>query len=155
MSSQSAPAPTSQARKREPQRASRAPSTQTVITVGIALLILFGWLRLLLTLEIASTERQIQIQTEELASIKRTNDSLRLKIAIAMSPERLAQVAKELGFNLYQPDYVQLNAPLSGQEGLAPVEQAASSETVLAQSNLLWDLAIGEFDTLLEAEAIP
>jgi hypothetical protein len=128
---------------------------QLIVTVGIALLILFGWLRLILALEIASTGRQIQILTEELASIERGNNGLRLKIATALSPERLARIAEELGYALYEPIYVPMPSPLNGQEGLIPVAQVSNIETPLAQSGSWWDLAGGELDILLETEAIP
>ncbi len=88
-----------------------APSLRAVIAVFIALVILFGWLHLILTLEIALTGREIQIKTEELEAITRHKSSLQQQISTLESPAVLAPAAYDMGFADRAPLYV----PLPGE----------------------------------------
>ncbi len=109
MASHSIPIAIAQAHKRTRSRAaSQALSLRTAFFVLIALAILFGWLHVILSLEIASTGRQIQLKTGELEAIQRQNNLLRWQVAEAMSPEKLAARARELGYELRSPIYLPL-----------------------------------------------
>lgn len=106
--------PLSQARKRtEAKTANRTPSVRAIIIVCVALLILFGWLHLILALEIASTGRQIQIQTAQLDQIERRNDWLQWQAASVCSSANMAERAKSLGFEPQQPIYLPLLQPVA------------------------------------------
>ncbi len=95
-------------RRTRTRAADQALSLRTVFFVLLALAILFGWLHAILSLEIASTGRQIQLRTEELAALQRENNLLRWQVAEAMSPEKLAGRAREMGYELRPPLYLSL-----------------------------------------------
>ncbi len=105
MAGHSLPTPFSQARKQS-HTDHHTPSMRTVLIIFVALLILFGWLHLILALEIASTGRQIQIKTEELKEIQRDNNNLRWKIAKIWSSAEMARRAIEEGYEPRQPIYL-------------------------------------------------
>lgn len=106
--------PLKQARKRtEVQIVRYTPSVRTVVITLVALLILFGWLHLILALEIASTGRQIQIETGELEKIQRTNDMLRWTIASELSSTEMAQRAVAKGYVRQEPVYLPLSQLLT------------------------------------------
>jgi len=90
-----------------------APSLRAVIAVFIALFILFGWLHLILTLEIALTGREIQIKTKELEAITRHKSSLQQQISTLESPAVLAPAAYDMGFADRAPLYVPLPGELA------------------------------------------
>lgn len=90
-----------------------APSLRAVIAVFIALFILFGWLHLILTLEIALTGREIQIKTEELEAITRHRSSLQQQISTLESPAVLAPAAYDMGFADRAPLYVPIPGELA------------------------------------------
>ncbi len=159
MASHSLPVPLPHAIKRERDAGTaQTHRLRIVIAVFVTLLILLSWLHLIQALEIASTGRDIQIQTEKLERIERTNNELRIKIAETLSPVNLAEAADELGFRASQPVYV-----LFPQSLVAPAENGNTdgSEPVTdyqgwtEDEQTLWDYASRELDTLLEVEAAP
>ncbi len=94
----------------------RVPSTRTILIIFVALLILFSWLHFILALQIASTGRQIQIQTEELQKIERENTAILQDIAEAESPRRLAERARSLGYEPQQPIYLPIRGASAGAD---------------------------------------
>ena len=90
------------------------PPVRTAIIVGAALLILFAWLHLILSLQIASTGRQIQITKEEMEQIERDNLAIVRDIAAAESQKKMADRATALGYGPQAPLYL----PLSQQLGM-------------------------------------
>lgn len=108
MASQLLPTPFSQTREKTQMRATdRTLSARTVITIFIILLILFGWLHLILALEIASTGRQIQLKMDELLKIESENDDLQLETAEILSATEMVPRAESLGYSHQQPIYLQ------------------------------------------------
>jgi hypothetical protein len=101
----STPLPQSQ-RSASTRSADRTPSVRTVIIVFVVLLILFGWLHLILSLEIASTGRHIQLRTEELKEIERGNEDLHRRIAEALNSAEMTRRALEAGYQLQEPIYL-------------------------------------------------
>ncbi len=111
MASRSLQAPLSRVGKQSRVRAISTPSVRMVVAVVVTLLILFGWLRLILALEVASTGRQLQVLSEDLKEIERDNDYVGMRLAGALDPAVLAARAEEAGFQLSKPDYVQMPPP--------------------------------------------
>jgi len=94
---------------------------RTTLIAFVALLILFRWLHLILALQIAATGRQLQIQQEELGRIERYNAMLRLAIAKATLPSRLATEAEQYGYGPRDPLYLLIAVPdPSSGEGERP-----------------------------------
>jgi len=162
MASHSLPIPLPRTRGQSRERVvARQPSVQVLIAVSVALLILFSWLRMILALEIASTGRKIQLKTEELERIERDNDKVRLQIAGALSPERLAPLAEEMGFQPQKPVYVPwsesgaepANSGITDQDRLQLLLQDGAS-TASEEPSLL-DVAADEIEILLETTATP
>ena len=81
---------------------------RTALFGGAALLILFAWLQLILALQIASTERQIQITIDELSKLKRDNMALVQDTAIIESEASMTKRAEALGYGLQTPVYLSL-----------------------------------------------
>jgi hypothetical protein len=101
MASHSLPIPFPQAQERTRAPAtSRTPSLWTAVVIFVALLILFGWLHLIVALQIASTNREIQIMTQDLDVMERQRAILLRQIAEAESPILLE---KRLLLGGYQP----------------------------------------------------
>ncbi len=95
---------------RQPEKAARASIVpiRTVLFGGAALLILFAWLQLILSLQIASTGRQIQNATEELQKLKRDNMAVVRDTAVAESEEKMTARAAALGYGPQTPVYLSL-----------------------------------------------
>jgi hypothetical protein len=128
MASHSLPIPVPQARVRsEAHTSSRLPSVQVTIAVFAALLILFGWLHLLLAMQIASTDRQILSKNEELRMQKRDNAAVLRHIAEAESPrnmeDRIELEDYQVGGRvyLYLPELAEEDAPGSDRSEAAPL----------------------------------
>lgn len=90
----------------------RGPSLRTAVIVFIAVLILFRWLHLILTLEIASTSHQIENLREERRRHERIIADLRRRIAVAESPDVLSDMADEMGYGMRPVVYLPLDRPL-------------------------------------------
>jgi hypothetical protein len=82
-----------------------------VIIVCIALLILFGWLYLILALEIAATGRQIQVMTAELERLEREKDLKQFEISTVMSSRNMEQRALDAGYAPQEPVYLPVRSP--------------------------------------------
>lgn len=107
MASQPLPMPAVQAAERvQKQLYSRTIPVRTVVAVFGALLILFAWLHFVLALQIASTNRQIYEESQELARVERHNAVRLLRIAEAESPQNLEQRAIQVEYRPQQPRYL-------------------------------------------------
>jgi hypothetical protein len=122
-----------------------------MIAVVITLLILFGWLRLILALEIASTGRQIQVLTEDKKQIERDNDYLSMRIAEALDPAVLASRAYDAGFRPSTPNYVPMPPPSAALPAEDTTEVSDSSELSEIEQTLL-ELAASQLDDLIESD---
>jgi hypothetical protein len=128
-----------QTSERPRQRLSaRLPSLRTALIVSIGLLIVFRWLHLILALEIVSTGREMQIQTEELQRIERQNAALQREIAGAESPKNLAERAYQQGYRPRQPIYLRSSRPMPPADADAQNPAAVNSEEGRLASNMLW-----------------
>jgi hypothetical protein len=155
MASHSLPIPLSPARRSPRERATvRAPSMRLVLTVSIALLILFSWLRLILALQIASTGREIQLRSRELEKMERDSQAIQLKIAEAMSPPNLAKFSEEQGFTAHAPVYVPVSDEFLASPGKEPAISGRDAPPA-SESQSLWDTLVGKLDSLLEATVAP
>lgn len=135
------------------------PSLRAVIAVFIALFILFGWLHLILTLEIALTGREIQIKTEELEAITRHKSSLQEQISTLGSPAVLAPAAHEMGFADRTPLYVPLPDELADQNSGDGSAWQASSESQTGEPNAgdgaQWTVSTEVLTTVFAAQTTP
>jgi len=107
---------------------------RTVLFGGAALLILFAWLHLILTLQIASTGRQIQIATEELQKLKRDNAAVVRDTAVTESEEKMTERAAALAYGPQAPVYLLLGQS-SATDGSALGSTDTQDDAGLAFSN--------------------
>jgi hypothetical protein len=154
MASRSLQAPLPRVGKQSRVRAISTPSVRMVVAVVVTLLILFGWLRLILALEVASTGRQLQVLGEDLKEIERDNDYVGMRLAEALDPAVLAARAAEAGFQLSKPDYVPMPPP-SAVVLQADPAPATEAEVLSNATQFLLELAAGEIDDLMESESAP
>jgi len=122
VASQSLPIATPQAQRQSRARILvRAPSLPLR-----AAAILFRWLHLIVSLQVASTNRQIQMSSAQLGQYDRENASLLCSIAQAASPRSLAARARELGYSPQAPAYVPSHEPIppAGSTGLVVPSRA-------------------------------
>ena len=129
MASQSLPIATPQAQRQSRARILvRAPSLplRAAAIAFVVIIILFRWLHLIVSLQVASTNRQIQMSSAQLGQYDRENASLLCSIAQAASPRSLAARARELGYRPQAPAYVPANEPIppAGSTGLVVPSRA-------------------------------
>jgi hypothetical protein len=130
MASHSLPIPVPQARARtETNTTSRLPSVRVAIAVLAALLILFGWLHLLLAMQIASTDREILTKKGDLSIQKRDNAAVLRLIATAEAPEIMWDRSQVEG--LVEGERVYLHIPLPTGNDVTSSER---QEVLLADS---------------------
>jgi hypothetical protein len=125
----------------------RAPSLRTAFVIFIGLLIVFRWLHLILALQIASTGREMQIQTEELQRIERHNAALQREIAGAESPQNLAERAYQQGYRPRQPIYLHTSQPLPPPATDAQNPAAIDPDDSSLASGTLW---LAPWDALVQ-----
>jgi hypothetical protein len=114
MASNSISLPFPRTRERQKVATARyAPTVRTVIIVCVALLILFGWLYLILALEIAATGRQIQVMTAELERLERQKEMKQFQISTVMSSRNMEERALEAGYAPQEPVYLTVHSPAS------------------------------------------
>jgi len=130
MASQSQVVPAQAFRQSQARTSVHAPSLRAAFIAFVAIVILFRWMHLIVSLRVAATESQIQMSSDMLAEGDRTNAALLYSIAEATSPRSLAQRAVDLGYGPRAPDYVGSDQPI------VPLEQGAlglpMAEEVLA-----------------------
>jgi hypothetical protein len=118
VASQSLPVPAAQAHRQSRARVLlEAPSLplRAALIALVAIVILFRWLHLIVSLQVASTNRQIQVSTDELGRQERANAALLCSVAEAASPRSLAERARALGYRPQPPVYVPSGEPLSSK----------------------------------------
>jgi hypothetical protein len=91
-----------------PNRIQRFP---VVLILALATLAA-GWLYLGLTLRSAAVGLKVQAVQNQSASMERDNALLELKIGELGSQEAMVHRAAQLGFEVRQPEYLLLEAPL-------------------------------------------
>jgi hypothetical protein len=131
---------------------------QAVLIAFISLVILFLWLNFVLTQEIESIGREIQVKREELRALERQNDALLREISVAGSERNLAQRAKALGYRPDVPVYLAVEEPIArSAEDAAQMGSLSSSLTAeerqTRQSDPLWSLLNRQFGHLEEERA--
>jgi cell division protein FtsB len=128
---------------------SRTPSTQALIVIFISLFILFLWLNFVLTQQIESIGRDIQVKTEELQALEQQGDAYRQEISDIASQRKMSERARLLGYQPQAPFFLPMSEPFAEPESEAPIpgRQAvtlASGEGVQARTaNSLWLLLTG------------
>jgi hypothetical protein len=132
-----------------------------VVAVLSALLILFGWLHLILSLEISSTGREIQQKTRELERLERARAAILLQIADAESPEALESRIQPGTYKAQTPLYLAVEPlPLGNglsvepETGLALAADTESQMTA-SQSRSLIDSVLARLDSWIDPAASP
>lgn len=130
MASQSLPVPVQAHKQSRTQPSVHTLSLRAACIAFVAIVILFRWLHLIVSLQVASTDRQIQISTDQLAKCERANAALLYSIAEASSPRSLAQRSQDLGYGPQAPAYVVTHLPIlpEGEGSIA----APPAEGILA-----------------------
>ncbi len=126
MASHSIPIPFRKSEQTRTQTMVYAPSLRTAVIAFIVVLILFRWLHLIMSLQIAGAGRQIQAETEKLLQLERQNALLLDQASVAESPQDLAGRAEELGYKPSTPVYLTSDKPLASATGDGQPEDAAS-----------------------------
>lgn len=158
MASHSLPIPFPQAQERTRAPAtSRIPSLWTAVVIFVALLILFGWLHLIVALQIASTNREIQIITQEMDDMERQNAILLRQIAEAESPILLEKRLLLGGYQTKEPVYLLLSESAAGDAMDGDAERGylppvvTDAQTAASRSPSLLETVIGDW----RAERMP
>jgi hypothetical protein len=112
MASQLLPVPVQAHKQSRTQPSVHTLSLRAACIAFVAIVILFRWLHLIVSLQVASTDRQIQISTDQLAECERANAAVLYSIAEASSPRSFAQRAMELGYGPQTPAYVVSDLPI-------------------------------------------
>lgn len=126
-------------------RRARGPSLQAALIAFISLVVLFLWLNFVLTQEIESMGREIQVRNEELRALERQHDALLREISVTGSERNLAQRANALGYRTDMPIYLMIDEPImaSTNDTSAAEEFFASltaEERRAQQSDPVWAL---------------
>lgn len=153
MSSQSLPIPVNAIKQNRSKASLHTLPLRAALIAFVAIIILFRWMHLIVSLQVASTDRQIQIDQDRLAEVERANAALLCSIAEASSPRSFAERATDLGYGPQPPAYV-----LSDRLILSDAE--GSSSPPLADRALLGSLMpaaqwIGSDALPGEAQAAP
>jgi hypothetical protein len=140
---------------------STKPSLRLTIAIFVALLILFAWLHLILALQVASTERQIQSAAAEIRKLERDQVALQHKIAESMSPAEMQGRLLEQGFRRSAPVYVLMPQPATEEQGGA-VRGVASIAPTISEPDLpgpevqsMLESVLTRFDTLAQKGLTP
>lgn len=114
MASHSLPVPIQQARERSQVRmpSHRLPSLGVAIAIFAALLILFAWLHLMVSMQISSINRLILQKEEELERLERDTEAIMLKVAREESPGAMKQRGDAAGYVKGDRIYIELTQPL-------------------------------------------
>lgn len=138
-----------------------SPSLRLTIAIFVALLILFAWLQLILSLQVASTERQIQSARAEIDKLVRDQVAIQHKIAEAMSPAERQGRLLEKGFLHQTPVYV-LMQQLATEEKSGEAQGVASIAPTVSESDLsasavqsMFESVMTSFDTLSHNGSTP
>ena len=159
MASHLLPVPVPQARERSQLHVTgRIPSLRVAIAVFAALLILFGWLHLLVAMQIASTDRLILDKRAELERLERDAHIVLLQIGHGESPRIMETRLTEEGYVLEDALYLVLSQPFAKHRGgnngqpasFAP--SAVAKETSASQPPSLLESIIGNSESVSETQ---
>jgi hypothetical protein len=111
--------------------ARKGPSIAVILIIYAALFILFLWFNFVLSQEIESVGREIQVRTEELNASLRQRDALLKEISVVGSQERMSERATELGYQPQTPVFLSVAEPLvpAGGDVMGNGQQSASFES--------------------------
>lgn len=112
----------------------KSPPIGMAIAAVVALLILTQWLHFLLSLEIESMGREIDVKTAELQRLQRENLATMRQITLLESQRRMADEAKAMGFRPQQPLYLTVERPI------APRSSRAGESAFFT----IWTLGLGK-----------
>jgi hypothetical protein len=90
----------------------RLPSLGVAIAIFAALLILFAWLHLMVSMQISSVNRLILQKEEELERLERDTEAIMLKVAREESPGAMKQRGDAAGYVKGDRIYIELTQPL-------------------------------------------
>jgi cell division protein FtsB len=93
------------------RRGRKSPPLQAILVVFVALFILFLWLNFILTQQIESIGREIQVKTKELNRVERRHEALLKEICEVASEQEMANMATRLGYRPQTPVYVAVGRP--------------------------------------------
>ena len=159
MASYSLPVPVPQARERSQLHVtSSTPSLRVAIAVFAALLILFGWLHLLVAMQIASTDRLILDKKAEIERLERDTHAVLLKIGQGESPRIMKERLTEEVYVLEDALYLVLSQPFAKHRGgnngqlasFAPI--AVAKETTASQPPSLLESILGNSESVSETQ---
>jgi hypothetical protein len=130
---------------RQTEEIAKSPTApaRTALFGGAALLILFAWLQLILALQIASTGRQIQVATEELSRLKRSNMAVVRDTAIVESEEKMSERAMAIGYGPQTPVYLSLGPAFAATGPVIDSRGAPDAAARIASNNQ--DSTLSEF----------
>jgi|GEM_PF-2422222 len=159
MTSHSLPVPAPQARERsQPHVTSRFPSLRVAIAVFAALLILFGWLHLLVAMQIASTDRLILDKEADFDRLERDTQVVLLKIGWGESPRIMEGRLAEEGYERQDALYLELSQPFAKHRGGSDGQLASfapssvAKETTASQPPSLLESIIGNSESVSETQ---
>jgi len=162
MASHSVPIPMLQMRDQmRAHVAHRALPVWTAIAILAALLILFGWLHLILAVEITSIDREILNQTQILDRVERDKAAIRRDIAEAQSPKHLEPRAHLLGFQRQKPAYLLLSktpAEETDDGALGTISfptTMTNAEESTAEARSLFEIVVSESGKRSKTNATP
>lgn len=101
------------------RRGQKSPPIQVILVAFVVLLILFLWLNFILTQELESIGREIQVKARELNRVERRHEALLKEICEVASEQEMANMATALGYQPQTPVYVAVETPLVQASGEA------------------------------------
>jgi hypothetical protein len=109
----------------------KRPSIAVILIIYAALFILFLWFNFVLSQEIESVGREIQVRTEDLGASLRQRDALLKEISAIGSQQRMSERATEMGYQPQTPVFLSVAEPLVQASGDAAKTgmQSASFES--------------------------
>jgi len=97
----------------------KSPPIGMAVAAVVALLILTQWLHFLLSIEIESMGREIDVKTAELQRLQRENLATMRQITLLESQRRMADEATAMGFRPQQPLYLAVERPIAPRSSRA------------------------------------
>lgn len=95
----------------------KRPSIPLIFIIYAALFILFLWFNFVLSQEIESVGREIQVRTAELSASLRHRDALLKEISELGSQQRMSERATEMGYQPQAPVFLSVAEPLIQASG--------------------------------------
>lgn len=161
MASQSLPIPLAKTKEHIQSRViARVPSMRIVAVVFVTLLILLFWLHFILAMDIVSTNRQIQIMSQEIEQEKRKHAGYRSEIGTTGSQGYLQIRAEADEYEYGEPVYLiipqshtQPNSATNNGEATDPTTTTTGELPPIQAS--FGEIVIGDPELWSESEAKP